>query len=48
MIPLLAPSDDTMTRIEIAEAAAGPAAVSVASYAMCVDVRTRLKGRTRR
>ena len=45
-MPLLAPSDDTMTRIEIADAAVGPAAASVASNAICVELNTALNGST--
>ena len=48
MMPLIAPSDDTITSTEIADAAAGPAAASVASNAMCVDASTRSNGSTSR
>ena len=45
-MPLLAPSDDTITSTEIADAAPPPATVEVASNAICVDASTRSSGST--
>jgi hypothetical protein len=48
MIPLTAPSDEMITRSEMADAQPEPAAASVASYAIRVEDSTRSKGRTSR